>query len=144
MAFSLPPLINGKSYEWADVVINILGVPFSGVTKISYDDTQEMENIYGAGNRPVSRAYGNFKPTASITILMEEMENIQAAATALGGVIQRIPEFDVTVTFVDSSLTPRTHTLKNCRFTKNTREIAQGDTSIACECPLILSHVEFV
>jgi hypothetical protein len=142
MAYSLPALINGKSYEWADIVINILGTPFAGVTSIEYEDNQEMENIYGAGNRPVSRAYGNFKPTAKVALLMEEVEAIQAVP-GIGGVLQRIPEFDITVAFLDSALIPRIHTIKNCRFTKNLRKVNQGDTSIACEIDLIISHVEF-
>jgi hypothetical protein len=142
MAYSLPALINGKSYEWADIIINILGVPFAGVTAIEYEDNQEMENVYGAGNRPVSRAYGNFKPTAKVTLLMEELESIQAVAP--GGVLQRIPEFDITVAFVDTALSPRVHTIKNCRFTKNLRKVTQGDTHIACEVDLIISHVNFV
>jgi hypothetical protein len=138
---NLPVLINGKSYEWADITINILGQPFAGVTNIEYEDSQEMENIYGAGPRPISRAYGNFKPTAKVTILMEELEGIQAVA--FGGVIQNIPEFDISVAFTDSALTPRIHTIKNCRFTKNLRKVSQGDTSIACEIDLIISHVKF-
>lgn len=141
MAYSLPALINGKSYEWADIIINILGAQFAGVTSISYEDNQEMENIYGAGNRPVSRAYGNFRPTAKVTLLMEELEAIQAIAP--NGVLQLIPEFDITVAFVDSALVPRVHTIKNCRFTKNMRNVNQGDTSIACELDLIISHVKF-
>lgn len=143
MAYSLPALINGKAYEWADIIINIFGTPFAGVTNIEYEETQAMENIYGAGNRPVARAYGNITTTAKITILMEEMEGIQALP-GIAGVIQRIPEFDITVAFTDSQLIPRVHTLKNCRFTKNVRTVNQGDTSIACECELILSHVNFV
>lgn len=143
MAYSLPPLINGKAYEWADIIINIFGTPFAGVTNIEYDETQAMENIYGAGNRPVARAYGNITPTAKITLLMEEMEAIQNLP-GIGGMIQRIPEFDVTVTFSDAQLVPRVHTLRNCRFMKNMRTVNQGDTSIACECELILSHVDFV
>lgn len=142
MAYSLPALINGKAHEWADITINMFGVPFAGVTAIEYEETQAMENIYGAGNRPVARAYGNITPTAKITILMDEMEAIQTNAP--GGMIQRIPEFDVTIAYIDVQYIPRIHTLKNCRFTKNIRTVNQGDTSIACECELILSHINFV
>ena len=41
-------LINGKSYEWADIVVNVLGVPIIGITNIEYEEKQGMENIYGA------------------------------------------------------------------------------------------------
>jgi hypothetical protein len=117
MAYSLPALINGKSNEWADIVINALGSTFTGVTAIEYSLAQEMENVYGAGNKPVSRSYGNFMPDGKITILMEELEALQAAAPF--GVLQRIPEFDITVFYFDPSLPPRTHTLKNVRIKNN-------------------------
>jgi len=142
MAYSLPALINGKSYEWSDIIINILGVPFAGVTAIEYEDMQDMENVMGAGNRPVSRVYKNFVPTAKVTLLMEELEAIQAVAPQ--GVIQRIPEFDITVAFADTAIPIRVHTLKNCRFKNNTRKVAQGNGAIACELEVIISHVDFV
>ena len=142
MAYSLPPMINGKSYEWADIIINILGVPFAGVTNIEYDDTQDITPVMGAGNRLVSVGYGNFTTTAKVTVLMEEVEKIQAVAPA--GILQRIPEFDITVAYTDAALVPRVHTLKNCRFKKNVRTVNQGDTSIACELELFISHINFV
>lgn len=80
MAISLPPLINGKSYEYADIIVNVLGVPITGITSIEYDIKQNMENIYAAGNKPVSRGYGKFEPTAKITLLMEEIEAITAVS----------------------------------------------------------------
>ena len=58
MAYPIAPLINGKSYEWADIVVNVLGVPIIGITNIEYEEKQGMENIYGAGRFPVSRGYG--------------------------------------------------------------------------------------
>ena len=65
---NLAPLINGKSYEWSDITMNVMGVPIVGVTAIKYDETQNMTNIYGAGRRPVSRGYGQIEPTASVTL----------------------------------------------------------------------------
>lgn len=142
MAYGLVPLINGKSYEWADIVINILGVPFAGVTKITYEDSQEMKNVMGAGNRPVSRVYGQFTPSASVTLLMEELENIQRIAPR--GVIQNIPEFPIVITYVDAALIPVRHVLKNCRFMKNSRDVSRGSEEIEIELQLIISHIEFV
>lgn len=137
----LIPLINCKSYEWADIICNILGVPIVGITSIMYSEKQDMKNIYGAGNRPVSRAYGNIEPNAKLTLLMEEVEAIQAVAP--GGNIMNIPEFNVTIVYIDPSLVTRTHILRNVRFTGNVRDIKQGDTSIGVEMDLIISHVEW-
>lgn len=142
MAYTLPPMINGKSYEYADITANILGQPFTTIQNIEYEYMQEMENVMGAGNGVVGRVYKNFVPTAKISMLMEEVEALQAVAPQ--GVIQRIPEFDITVYYVDSALIPRTHTLKNCRFKNNKRTSSQGDGALVVEMELILSHVEFV
>lgn len=141
MAYGLIPLVNGKSNEWADIVVNILGLPFAGVTKINYDDKQDMKNVYGAGNRPVSRIYGQFNPEASVTLLMEEVENILSIVPT--GVIQAIPEFNIIITYTDPSMPTRVHTLRNCRFMSNPRSSERGTGEIECEMQLIISHVEY-
>lgn len=142
MAYRITPLINGKAYEWADIKVNLFGVPIVGITAIEYDDKQNMTNIMGAGNRVVSRGYGSFEPTAKITLLMEEIENIMSVAPL--GVIQSIPEFDITVAYLDAALATRIHKLRNVRFMNNPRTSKQGDTSIPVEIDLILSHIEYV
>jgi hypothetical protein len=142
MSYPIPPLINGKSYEWADIAINILGVTVVGVTSIEYEEKQGMENIYGAGRFPVSRGYGKVEPTAKITLLMEEMQAIMLVAPF--GRIQDIPEFDISVLYLDSALVTVKHKLRNVRFMNNPRKSASGDTSVSVECDLILSHIDWL
>lgn len=142
MAYPIPPLINGKSYEWADIIVNVLNLPIVGITNIEYEEKQGMENIYGAGRFPVSRGYGKIEPTAKMTILMEELENIQSVAPL--GRIQDIPEFDIVVMYVDSALVTRKHVLKNVRFMNNKRASSSGDTSIPVELELIISHIQYL
>lgn len=141
MSYPIVPLINGKSYEWADIVVNILGVPVVGITSIEYEEKQGMENIYGAGRFPVSRGYGKVEPTAKITLLMEEVQAIMSVAPL--GRIQDIPEFDISVVYIDAALTTVKHKLRNVRFTNNPRTSSSGDTSIPVEIDLIISHVEW-
>lgn len=142
MAYPIVPLINGKSYEWADIVVNVLGLPIIGITSIEYEEKQAMENIYGAGRFPVSRGYGKIEPTAKMTLLMEELENIQSVAPL--GRIQDIPEFDIVVIYLDPAAITRKHILKNCRFMNNKRSASTGDTSIPVELDLIISHIQYV
>ncbi len=142
MAYPVVPLINGKSYEWADILVNVLGVPVIGITNIEYEEKQGMENIYGAGRLPVSRGYGKIEPTAKMTILMEELENIQTVAPF--GRIQDIPEFDIVVMYLDVANITRKHVLKNVRFMNNKRTASSGDTSIPVELELIISHVQYL
>ena len=141
MAVNITPLINGKSYEWADITCNILGVPVVGITSLEYKEEQQMENIYGAGSYPVSRGYGKVEPSAKVTLLMEEVEAIQAVAP--DGRLNAIAEFDIIVSFIDTNLVTRQHKLRNCRFKNNARSSNQGDTSIPVELDLVLSHIEW-
>jgi len=135
------PLINGKAYEHADIQVVILGLPIVGVTSIDYSDKSEMANVWGSGRFPVSRGYGKYEATATMSILMEEVEQITAAIPTRR--LQDIPEFNVIVSFVDLSLITRIHTLRNCRFMTNNRKSATGDTSIPVELELIVSHIDW-
>lgn len=139
--YGLIPLVNGKSYEWADITINILGLPSTTATKISYKEVQNMANVMGPGNKVTGRVYKDFEPTASVTILMQEIENFQSIAP--GGKIQAIPEFDITVSYLDSSLKTVTHILKNCRFTTNSRESERGGGEIEVELELIIADIQW-
>ena len=142
MSYPIAPLINGKSYEYADIAINILGVTIVGITSIEYEEKQNMENIYGAGRFPVSRGYGQVTPTAKITLLMEEIQAIGLVAPF--GRIQDIPEFDISIIYLDAALVTVKHKLRNVRFMNNVRSSSTGDTSIPVDCELILSHIEWL
>lgn len=138
---NLVPLINGKSYEWSNIVMNVLGVPVTGVTNIEYKEAQEMENIYGAGKFPVSRGHGKVVPEAKITLLMEEVVALQAVAPSRR--LQNIPEFDITVSYIDAQLDVVTEVIRNVRFLENSRVSNTGDTSIPVDMPLICSHIDW-
>lgn len=137
----IPPLINGKSYENADIQVIVLGVPIVGITAVDYDDGSEMANIWASGRFPVSRAYGKYEAKCKITMLMEELENITSVAPLRR--IQDIPEFNIIVVFIDAQLITRTHTIRNCRFMTNNRKSATGDTSIPVELDIITSHIDW-
>lgn len=138
------PFINGRAYDWGQIVVRMSNGsrPFFGISAIKYEDPQEMEKNFGAGNLPVSYGYGNINPTASITLHMEELESI-AQATPTGR-IQDIPMFDITVTFLNPDAGKVvTHVLKNCKLMENGRDMKQNDKKFEKELPLLLSHIEW-
>lgn len=139
MAFQ--PLVNGTAYSWSQITINVLGVPVAGVVGISYSEEQEMQDNFAAGNRPVSRGYGNITAEGSISLHMEEVEALQAAVAT--GRLQDIPEFDIVVAFLPEGGIVTTHTLKNCRFRSNGRELEQNQMEIVVEIPLQISHIQW-
>lgn len=141
MAQNNVPLINGRAYDFASIQLQLLGQTIIGTTAISYGHKQEKVNNYGAGVNPVSRGYGKREPEASVTLEMKEVERIQAAVPA-GGSLLDIKPFPIVVSYVNDSNALITHTLHNCEFTENKRDMKTGDTNIECELPLVISHIE--
>ena len=141
-AVDLVPLINGKAYEWADVNVMIMGVPIAGITAIKYNDDQDMENNYGAGNKPVSRGYGNITfDDCALTLMSEEVEALQKLSPT--GRIQDIPEFNIIVAYIPTGGLPVKHTLKMVRFKSNKRDTKQGDKKIEVELPIIVGDIKW-
>ena len=135
------PLINGRTYDYASIIVNIMSVPVAGITAIEYSDEQEIEDNYGAGTMPVNRGFGKYKATAKLTLFMEEVEAITALAP--NGRLQNLPEFPVIVAYVNSGNVPVTHTIQNCRFKNNNRKAKSGDTKIEVELDLICSNIKW-
>lgn len=137
------PLVRGTRHSWASLEINLLGYNPAGITAISYDDTQEKVNNYGIGIYPVSRGLGKYEATAKITLAAYEIDAIQEAV-GTGKRLQDIPPFDIVVAFLpvgeDKLIT---HTIRNCEFKTNKRDLKQGDTGLEAEFELIVSHIDW-
>lgn len=137
------PLINGVEPSWADLTVNIAGTPVIGITKIDYNEKQTKENIYGAGQQPVSRGYGNIEPSGSITLLRSEVEAIREAAPA--GRLCDIAAFDIIVAHIPlNGGRIITHRLLSCEFTEDANSLSQGDVKNETAFPLIVGQIKFV
>ncbi|MCZ2393415.1 MAG: hypothetical protein LC105_06145 [Chitinophagales bacterium] len=130
----------GTLQGWNSLTVQVMGRDLEGITALKYDDSVTKENAYGAGKYPVGRTEGNYEATASITLLKEELDGIQAALP-VGMRIQDIPAFNIEVVYETKSGLVRKDRIMNCEFVGNQREVAQGDGSIASECELICSHI---
>ena len=133
-------LVNGKSYDYTQVEINILGVPVAGVTSITYTEEQEKTNNFGTGKRPVSRGRGPVDCSGTIEISMNDVENIRDAIT--DGSMLDIPSFDIPVTFGNSQKVV-THVVKNVEFTTDGVDTSQGDTDIKFSFDFVASNVKY-
>jgi hypothetical protein len=135
-------LINGTSYNWAQITINIQGTPLYGVTALSYSETQEKTNNYGRGASPTSRGRGRKEYEASMTIRLGELEALRNSINSRN--LVDIPMFDVTVAFIPNGAdtnVPVVHTLKNAEFLSDSVDVSEGDTSIEVDMPLIISEI---
>lgn len=136
------PFINGVQYSWGQVAIRALGNVFVGVDKISYEEKQEVQNNFGAGNYPIGQGLGKIETSGSITLFQEEIEALQNAAP--GRRLQAIPNFDITVTFIpEVGQALVTHTVRNVRFMTNKRDMSSGDTKVTAEISFLASHIDW-
>lgn len=134
------PLINGREYGWADIVVNMGASPVLGIRAIKYEEEQEKENVYGAGRNPVSRGYGRVKTTGSITLLATTVFAMQNAAPE--GKLHKVAPFPIVVLFQPQVGPIVKRVLKNCEFKKTTFDWKEGDMSKEVELELVISHVE--
>lgn len=136
------PYINGALYDWAQVKMMIAGVAVTGVTAVEYGEEQETTAVYGSGRYPIGYGKGRITPSASITLLEDEIKNLRAAAP--GGRLQDIAPFDITVTFL-SPVTGKikTDVIKNCLFTNDGVTASEGDTSLSQQLTLLPSHIKW-
>lgn len=140
MAQEYTPLINGREYSWADISVAIGGVPLVGIRGIKYTEKQAKENVYGAGAKPIGRAYGRIEFEGSITLLTTAMMAIKAKAA--DNRLRRIAPFSITVMYQPDNAALVTVVLKNCEFLEDAFDWKEGDMSKEMEVPLLIADIQ--
>ena len=133
------PLINGKSYDWAQIIVTVAGSPKAECRAISYKATQEKQNNYGQGANPTSRGRGRKTYEGSLTLSLVDLEALRDVSPNRD--ILDLPMFTITVTWAGADLIPLNHVLKNVDFTEDDITAAEGDMGLSVEIPFIFSHV---
>lgn len=134
------PLINGVEYTHADIILQILGVPVVGLTAIDYKDMQEINNVYGTGQLPVSISFGQASFEGSVTLLMKEAQRLSAAA---GGRLQNIPFFDIRVNYLTEQGDLISHRLKKCRFKGRNPNSTVNNSQIEEQLELHITDIDY-
>lgn len=136
-------LINkfGNMAGWNTVTASMMGRDIEGITALSYDDSLEKENAYGAGSMPIGRAIGNYSAKCSLTLYKEEIIALQLVLGP-GKRLTDIKPFDITVQYEYSGLLYKDR-IRNCEFAGNGIDVKQGDKTIAQKFDLVVSHVDW-
>lgn len=124
----MQPLINGKAYSYADIIVKILGVNINSVSEINYTTNQEKTNNYGAGDEPVSRGKGVKEYDCTLTISMNDYLALRRAVPSRE--LVDIPPFDITVTF-NNGQEVITDIIQSTEFQDEGTEVSQGDMDTA-------------
>lgn len=136
------PLINGREYGWGDVSLTLFSRKILGITDIKYEDHQEVQTHYGAGNFPVSYGTGKVAYKGAIKLQMQEILAIQEALPT-GSRLQDIDPFPISVTYSIDGISHITDLLSGCKFMANGRDVKQGDTIVEKEFELMIGFIQF-
>ena len=131
-------IINNVAYSWAMIQLNAPGLgadstTLAGVTAVNWNKQRNIGTNYGLGGKPVSRGFGNFTYSASITFDYNTYVSLLGANSSL----MDLGEFDLVISFANavdgSDFTTHTVTLKGCIFDQDAMSASQDDTNITNE-----------
>jgi len=122
-------MINGQTYDWESVSATIAGKILDGIKEISYDEEQELEAVYGRGNKPIAYGKGKYKASGKMTLLKPEFDMFEKVSLPAGG-LAMVKPFPITVTYRNDDQSLKTDVLKDCLVKKIGRAAKQGDKEL--------------
>ena len=139
----LMPLINGREPSWCSITMLLDIVPITGITAFDFSETQKKENVYGIGQTPIARGYGNIETSGSITLLRSEIEAIRKASPT--NKLVDIAPFSITLSYVPKGSNKIvTMVFKYCEFTEDKFGMNQDDAKEEQQCNLIIGSMNYV
>jgi hypothetical protein len=137
--------INGNQYAWEDIQVvmqALRNAPIEGITEIKYSSEKNHTVIYGRGSDPVSLGRGQKKYEASMTILQDELEALQASLPA-GKDITDIPAFTITVAYAPEGGVQVVDQLTNVRIKKVEKAFKNEDDHMSVPLELVVGKINF-
>ena len=129
--------INGKAYDWADVDIKLPGLAIQ-LQEISYDDEQEMEELYGKGASPRGYGTGNYKASGKISMLRDDYDDLLAYCKAKKLAFYKMEIPSIVVSYANEGSHTKIDELKKVKFIKRSNKAAQGDKSLTVDIDLMI------
>lgn len=125
---------DSEQYTWSDLSVQIGSRVLAGLRGITYSEKQEMEYVYGKGNRPLAVQEGNINYEGEIKILQNELELLIEQAP--NGRIQALRDMQITVTY-NQGETLVTDILTGVRFTEMAKNLDQGTKFMEVALPIM-------
>lgn len=117
------PKINGHTYDYSSVEIDIGGTVFTAITSINYSGERSIGNHRGTGSKKRARTRGTYDSSGSITMMREDYYELIAS---LGdGYMEK--SFDVTVLFSETGMPTNNVKLIGCVMTTDSDDNAEGE-----------------
>ena len=119
--------VNGKAYDWGDVDVKLPGLVLE-VQEISYDDEQDMEEVYGKGNKPRGFGTGNYKASGKISLLRDDYDALLDYCKASGLPFYGMEIPSIVVSYANAGARTKIDELKRVKFTKRSNKGAKSLT----------------
>ena len=129
--------VNGRAYGWGDVDVKIPGLVIT-VQEISYDDEQEMEEVYGKGYKPRGYGNGNYKASGKISMLRDDYDDFLAWCKAKGVPFFKLDIPSIVVSYANEGERTHIDELKKVKITKRSNKASQGDKSLTVDLDLMI------
>ena len=129
--------VNGQTYGWGDVDVKIPGLVLV-VQEISYDDEQEMEELYGKGASPRGYGTGNYKASGKISMLRDDYDDLLAYCKAKKLSFYKLDIPSIVVSYANEGSRTIIDELKKVKFVKRSNKAAQGDKSLTVDIDLMI------
>lgn len=139
---SIAVLKNGVALSASNVKVVLFGTPVIGITAVKYSIKQKKENLYGLGNQPIARGYGQYEYEGSLSMYKEVWNRIIKNSPTKDPL--SIPFFDIQIIFEGDPTRPieiTTDTLQACDFTEDPFSVGSGDTKIIVEIPILIGGI---
>jgi hypothetical protein len=133
------PLINGEVHSGASVEVQVNGIVIYNVKELTYDEKQEVTEVYGMQGNPVARSFGKITREGSITIGIEEKEALTAVAPN-----RRLQELNlIIIVSYTVGTTPIIHRLTNCTPKNNGATAKSGDNELSYKIDLAVGDIKY-
>lgn len=123
-----------EQYGYSDLTVQIGSRVLAGLRGVRYKESQEMEYIYGSGNKPVAIGEGNIAYEGEVKMLQNELEILIEQAP--GGRLQRLKDVQITITYNRDEVLV-TDILTGVRFTEVEKGMEQGAKSMEVTLPIM-------
>ena len=131
------PQINGIAYGWAEVVLNVAGMPIRGVKAINYSESVERGKVRGTSQRKLALTSGEHDAEGDIELYQADWYDL---LNALGdGYMMAV--FAISVSY-DNRQAVHTDELVGVRIKKVGNAHAQGNEPLTIKLDLDIMRLK--
>ncbi len=134
---------DSQECEWAEMSVVFAGAPLTKIRGLKYKVTQEKENLFAAGDEPISIQSGNRSYEGSIKVLKGALDDMNAAARAAAARDLLDMEFTIVVTYALKGTRPlHQDVLIRCQVKDFEKGWDQGAKMMEITLPIIFMGIQ--